>query len=634
MCVATEYGKSLLPEGEYITGIANRLDQQEMEELIQREGISLVIDATHPYAALVSSNIKLACETNQVEYIRVLRGSLAGEHTNCVYVDDINSCIEYLKTTTGNVLVTTGSKELARFKSLPDYQTRIYARVLSTPNVVAECFDLGFSGTHLIAMQGPFHTELNLAMIQQIHATYLVTKESGRAGGFEEKLAAASSAGIVTIIIGRPIKEEGLSPSEVKKILIHRLDLSIQPKIYIIGSGMGNSNNMTREAYQICKQADVIIGAQRVADSVSELHKEAVHLYQPDQVECYMKAHPEYETVAILLSGDVGFYSGAKKLIATLKEYSPHVIAGVSSVVYFSAKINQPWENMKLLSLHGKDANLLAAVRKNHFVFTLLDPKMSVKEVCRKLIQYDMQDVQVYIGENLSYREERILKGSPNEFQSFECSDLCVMVIENKNAGQRPVTHGICDDVFIRNKTPMTKSEIRSISLSKLQLQEDSMIYDIGAGTGAVSIEMALQASGGLVYAIEQKEKAVQLINENAQQFGVTNISIIHGQAPDAMHDLPIPTHAFIGGSSGNMKQILDDILEKNATARIVINAIALETISEITNYLNDNVVQDVDIVCVNIAKAKKLGNYNMMMGLNPVYIISFTGGDGEDEIS
>lgn len=634
VCVATDYGKSLLPAGQYITSVAKRLDQSEMEALMQREKINLVIDATHPYAALVSNNIKLACIANQVEYIRLLRDSLTDVQSDCIYVEDTKACVEYLKTVKGNVLVTTGSKELGLYQNLPDYQSRIYARVLSTPEVMKECSAVGFTGKHLIGMQGPFTRDLNLAMIKQIDAAYLVTKESGRVGGFEEKLEAASLAEIVTIIIGRPVKEEGFSLWEVKKILIDKLSLSLCPEIYIIGIGMGSIDNMTCGAYEICKQADVVIGAKRMTDTIAALRKETVNLYQPDQVQHFIKTHPEYETIAILLSGDVGFYSGAKKLVDTLQIYSPKVIAGISSVVYFSAKVNKPWEHIKLLSLHGRNANLVNAVQNHPLVFTLLDRKTNVKDICKELIYYGMDDVKVYIGENLSYPTERILKGKPEEFLTSEFSDICVMIIENKKTRLMPITHGISDDMFMRSRVPMTKSEIRSISLSKLELQKDSIIYDVGAGTGSVAIEMAIQANQGIVYAIEQKVEAVQLIKENAHKFRVANISILHGQAPDMMADLPVPTHAFIGGSSGKMAQIIDHILAKNPKARIVINAIALETISEIINYLKDRKVDDVDLVCVNVAKAKKAGGYHMMMGQNPVYIISFTGEAGEDAVS
>ena len=172
----------------------------------------------------------------------------------------------------------------------------------------------------------------------------------------------------------------------------------------------------------------------------------------------------------------------------------------------------------------------------------------------------------------------------------------------------------------------MTKEEIRSISISKLRLNKEAIIYDIGAGTGSVSVEMALQAIDGVVYAIEKKSEAVDLIEENKKKFGADNLVVIDGIAPEAMEQLPEPTHAFIGGSSGNLKDIMMLLLYKNPKVRIVINAITLETISEALHCVKNLEVAEVEVVQISISKSQTIGDYHMMMGQNPVYIISCTG--------
>ena len=155
------------------------------------------------------------------------------------------------------------------------------------------------------------------------------------------------------------------------------------------------------------------------------------------------------------------------------------------------------------------------------------------------------------------------------------------------------------------------------------------MIYDVGAGTGSVSIEMALRAVDGRVYAVEKKPEAVELLRKNKKKFGTDNLKILEGPAPEILADLPAPTHAFIGGSSGNLMEILEVILKKNPKARIVINAIALETVAEAMRCIRTLPVTDVDIVTLAAGKSKEVGSYHMMMGQNPVYIFSFTGGAG-----
>lgn len=641
-CVATEYGGQLISfdatsdaEKESAPGIrvhTGRLTTEQMADLMKEERIDLVIDATHPYAVAVSENIQLACTRCGTEYLRLLRGN---SHLNVdrdiTVVASIEEAVEFLKNTKGNVLVTTGSKELAKFTAIPGFQSRIFARVLSTPDVAAACAELGFQGRNLICMQGPFSEELNIAMLKQIDASYLVTKDSGKSGGFEEKITAARRAGAQVVLIGRPVENTGFSMEEIKEMLRQRFGALNQEEkkektlVSLIGIGMGTQENMTREAFAACEEADVLIGAARILKTVENLGKPVFVSYRENEIKDFVQAHPAYKKIAILLSGDIGFYSGAKKMLDLFGNYHTKVYSGISSVVYFCGKLHTSWEDVYLMSLHGREQNLIAAVKRHKKVFALIGKQDGVNQVCRDLCSYGLSDVKVHTGENLSYSRERILSGTANSMVEESFEKLSVVLIENPKASP-VVTHGTRDEAFLRDKVPMTKSEVRSISLSKLQLKEDSVIYDVGAGTGSVSVEMALQSWNGVVYAIEKKKEAVWLIGENKKKFAVPNLNVVEGLAPEALEELPAPTHAFIGGSSGNLKQIMELILGKNPKARIVINAIALETVAEALNCLKELPVKDTDIAAVSVGKSKEVGNYHMMMGQNPVYIISCTG--------
>lgn len=218
VCAATEHGGHLLPKsGGKLSVRTGRLDEDEMETLIKSEKIFRIIDATHPYAAAVSGNIKEAADKSGAEYVRLLRAESEISDSYTV-VPDTESVVEYLRSHEGKALLTTGSKELAAYTALENFGERLYARILPTPEMVSKAFELGFDAAHLICMQGPFSYETNLALLRQTGAAYLVTKESGKAGGFEEKLSAASAAGVKVIIIGRPVCEEGKSLEEVMKL--------------------------------------------------------------------------------------------------------------------------------------------------------------------------------------------------------------------------------------------------------------------------------------------------------------------------------------------------------------------------------------------------------------------------------
>lgn len=625
VCVATEYGEKLMVEGRFLHTHAGRLTDGEMAEMMQRGGFTLTVDATHPYAAVVSENIRQACDVTGTEYVRLTRTS-SGETGNCVSVGSVQEAVEFLKNTTGNILVTTGSKELHYFTALPDYKERVYARVLSTPEVAAACKELGFEGKHLICMQGPFGEDLNTAMLRHVDAVWMVTKESGKNGGYEDKLRAAKKARAKVVLVGRPAEAvQGLGEMEVRAFLCKRLGLKVKPCISLIGIGMGNPENMTLEAKRVCEEAELLIGAGRMLEAADTSGKAVLNAYKAEEIRDYVYSHPEYEKAAILLSGDVGFYSGAKKLFQMFEGEEIRVYSGISSLVYLCGKLHTSWEDAKLVSLHGREQNVIAAVKNYRKVFALIGKKNGVKELCEKLMEYGMEDVQVSVGEELSYAGEKITTGSAGELAAQEFSPLCVVLLRNRQAKKRAV-HGIRDEEFLRAKVPMTKEEVRSVSLSKLALTEDAVIYDVGAGTGSVSIEMALRAVDGYVYAAEKKPEAVALLKENKKKFGADNLEILEGLAPEILEDLPAPTHAFIGGSSGNLMEILEVILKKNPKARIVINAIALETVAEAMRCIQSLPVADVDIVTLAVGKSKEVGHYHMMMGQNPVYIFSFTG--------
>lgn len=619
--VATEYGSRSLSESENLTVHSARLTEEEMEKLIQQEQPSLVLDATHPYAREVTENLKKACEKTGIFYQRVLREE--GEKTEeAVYVESAKEAARYLEKTKGAVLLTTGSKELSSFTSVPDYQNRLYARVLSLPSVISECAKLGFEGKHLIGMQGPFSTEMNVAMLRQFSCRYLVTKDTGKAGGFEEKLEAARRCQVTPIIIGRPEKETGLSVFACKRMLMKRFSLSAIQKVTLLGIGPGSGELLTLEGEKVLEEAELLIGAERMIQSVRRPHHAVYQAYQSEEIVAYLKEHPEYEKVVIALSGDVGFFSGAKKLLTALNGRA-EVVCGISSLAYFMAKIGLSWDDAELVSAHGRDANLVFSIRHREKTFAILGTSDGVASLARKLAAYHLGEVLLYVGENLSYEKEKIFWKPAKELQDYQGDTLSVVCAQNLNYVSYPATHGICDREFLRGKAPMTKEEVRSVSLSKLQLFEDSICYDIGAGTGSVTVEMALRAFRGKVFAIEKKEEAYALLLENKIRFFADNLELIRGTAPEALAPLPAPTHAFIGGSSGKLREIIRLLLEKNPYVRIVINCITLETLGEAMGAVKEFQFAEPEIVQLSAARAKKAGPYHMMTGENPIYILT-----------
>ena len=630
--VATEYGAVVMePSRNIDVRVGSCGGAEGIAKVIDELSIGIVVDATHPYALNITRHIREACEKTGAEYIRLRRADSEEDAGDVVRVNSVEEAVEYLKGTDGRILAATGSNELALYTRIPDYTERVVARVLSTVESVQKCAALGFEGRNLICAQGPFSEEMNVAMLKQTGARYMVTKDSGDAGGFSEKVRAAKRAGATLVVIDRP-EERGLDFHQVQSRLAEELEFPfsrIEPptprlskrRVSLIGIGMG-PGDLTERSASIVSGADLLVGAKRMLEAVDASGKDTLTEYRSDVILRYLDDNPRYRNVAVLLSGDVGFYSGAKGLLERIDRnvYDIDVEPGISSIVYLCAKLGTTWQDAYLTSSHGRDSNIVNLVGTRAKVFTLLSGQDSVHDMCRQLFEYNLNSVSVTVGQDFGYPTESIFTGSPSECLDESFGDLCVALIMNPTPDTRN-SISIPDEAFTRGDAPMTKSEVRTLSVAKLKLCRDSVVYDIGAGTGSVSIEMALTAYLGKVYAIEREDIAADLIEINKRKFQAANLEVVRGLAPEAMADLPAPTHAFIGGSAGNLKSIVECLLDKNPDVRIVINSVTIETMAETMQVIRDLGLVEEEIVNVTISKSKRLGRYHLMTGQNPVYI-------------
>ena len=632
VCVATDYGETLIRPADNLTVSARRLTEEDMKALFADSGFDLVVDATHPYAPIVTENIRSACAATGTEYLRLLRDD-SRVSDGAVYVSSIEEAVDYLNTTEGNILLTTGSKELAKYAGLRDLTERVYARVLPMDASLEACRGVGLPPARILAMQGPFSEEMNIALLHSTRAAFLVTKDGGANGGFAEKAAAAEKTGTVLVVIGRPPQLEGKSFSGVVEELCSRFGCVKTAEVAVVGIGPGSTGGMTQEVRDAIANADCLIGAKRMLEAVAQPGQAVFAAIAPGDIAAHITAHREFRRFAVVMSGDTGFFSGTKKLLPLLASCRVRVLPGLSSLSCLCARLGKSYEDVKLVSLHGRERSIARDVRANGKVFALVGGEKGINNLCRSLCEAGLGHVQVSIGEKLSYPDEKVTTGTAAELAEGCYETLSAALIEN-DAPDAVVTHGLPDEAFLRGEgadgvVPMTKSEVRTVCLSKLRLTENAVCWDIGAGTGSVAIEMALQARNGQVYAIERKEAAVELLRQNKERFGADNLTVVSGLAPEACRDLPAPTHAFIGGSSGNMKEIITLLLEKNPAVRIVATAIALESVGELTDCLHSFGFAETEVVSMSIAKSRKAGRYNLMTGNNPIYIFTLQNGGG-----
>ena len=347
--------------------------------------------------------------------------------------------------------------------------------------------------------------------------------------------------------------------------------------IVIAGIGLGNPETATLQVINAINAAEVIIGAARMIEPFAAEGKKLVSEYRADKIAEIIDAE-DAESFAVLVSGDPGLYSGAQAIAEALAKYEPRVLPGVSSLSYMCSAVGQAWNDAEVISAHGRSINIASEVRRNKKTFVLTDGNIS--KLLRTLREYGFGCLTVYIGQRLSYPEETIISGTVDDLADGIYDKLAVMLVINEKADER-ILAGIADEKFERGNVPMTKREVRAVTMSALKIQPDSIVYDIGAGTGSVSIEAAMAAYRGTVYGIEVNPEAIDLLQKNAHAMAVDNIISVTGSAPEALEELPAPDFVFVGGSNGRLEGIIDALVEKNKEARrdfrLVINAVSME---------------------------------------------------------
>ena len=401
--------------------------------------------------------------------------------------------------------------------------------------------------------------------------------------------------------------------------------MSQKLRVNIVGIGPGNPDLLTGEARQAIDASNILLGDKRMLSAFADSSKTVYDTIKTSAIaEVAAKADPAKDVLAVLVSGDVGFFSLAKTISGKLPDCECVRYCGISSLVYFASKLQLSWDDAKIVSMHGRDQNLVAAVAQNKKVFSLTGGEHSPQALCKQLCEHGLGQVLVYVGENLSYPEEKITQGTAEEISALSFPSLSVMMLLNDEANCfEPTVHGLADDLFMRSKVPMTKQEVRSVSMSKLMPKATDVIYDIGAGTGSCSVELALIAKQGKVWAFERNPVAVELLGKNKELFGLTNLDVIAGEALENIKAMPAPDCVFVGGSGGDLCEMLDVIYAKNSKCRIVINAITVETLAQVAAYYKEHPDYSLEIVNVFVARSKKLGSYNLMMAQNPVYVMT-----------
>lgn len=401
-------------------------------------------------------------------------------------------------------------------------------------------------------------------------------------------------------------------------------------QVTLVGLGCGTQETITAEGRAALESAELILGAQRLLDALPEgCTQNRVAAVRAQEIAAQLAACT-VQSACVVFSGDTGFYSGCKQLAALLREKKIgfRILPGISSVQLLSARLGEPWQDWLLCSAHGVRCDAVSAVSQGKSAFFLTGGEATPAEICRELTEAGLGGLPVTVGENLSCPNERILQTTAGECAKESFAPLSVLLVSAAPRPQPPRSGGIADGEFERGEVPMTKQEVRAAALGKLAVGESDTVWDVGAGTGSVAVELALSARRGRAYAVECNEEACDLIRRNRARFGAWNLTVVPGRAPEALAKLPAPDAVFIGGSKGALDGIVDAALAKNPAARICISAIALETLSAAVSALAAHGLE-AEVTQIAVSRTRGAGKLHLLMANNPVFLICAKRGEG-----
>lgn len=397
-----------------------------------------------------------------------------------------------------------------------------------------------------------------------------------------------------------------------------------QDTIYLIGAGIEGQEGFSAKALEIIAKAGLLIGRQRHLDRFPEFSGEKVVL--PELPALLELLRTTEKRAVVLASGDPNFFGVGRFLLRNLPKERLEIFANVTSMQYAFARIKEPWDDAIFLSVHGRgmgrSIDKIVAAEK---ACVLTDSVNTPAAIARELIDRGAEGFETWVCEDLGLPTEKFTRTDVKGLLTLQHSDLNLLILIR--TWEPTLTNypliGIDDDEFATIKKLITKQEVRAVTLAKLQLQNDLVIWDIGAGSGSVSIEASNLVPNGKLFAIEKNAQCVAYLKDNLTKFCARNVTLVEAEAPEGLEELPDPDRVFIGGAGGNLEEILEQVDRRlKSGGLIVINAVTLDTLSRSVELLEYHGYQ-VEVVCINVARTRPLTEYKLFEAHNPIYIIS-----------
>ena len=396
-------------------------------------------------------------------------------------------------------------------------------------------------------------------------------------------------------------------------------------KIDVIGVGVDGRAGLSAAAREAILNADQLWGTERFLREWGDFSGTRVPFESPLKAQLRRLADRGEARIAILSSGDPGFFGIAATLLEILPADELEIHPNVSSLQAAFARAKIPWQEAVFTSLHARPfMEVLGLIRRSATVGMLTDPRECPNRVAERLLNAGVPDCEAIVCENLGTDKEKLTKGTLAELTKMTFASLNVMILRQGH-DFKPYSVGVPrdDSAYLHRSGMITKRDIRLITLDRLSLRADDTVWDIGAGSGSLSIESAERAWRGRVYAVEKDPTALDHLRQNVRTHGALNVEIVSGRAPDALAGLPAPTAVFIGGSGGKLEAILSTVFERvEERCRLAANFTLLENLVQTLKLLRDRGLEP-EVTEIRLAQAKRIGSGTRFEPNNPIYILS-----------
>lgn len=396
--------------------------------------------------------------------------------------------------------------------------------------------------------------------------------------------------------------------------------------IYVIGAGVEGQEGFSRRALELVEQADILIGGARHLALFPDFRGETLTV-EEDLAPIVDRLQKNQGGAVVLSSGDPLFFGLGRYLLRNLPDANLEFVPNVSSVQYAFAKLKEPWDDAVFVSADGRGLKgAVDQVVAHDKIAILTDEVNTPQAIAKELSERGRDGYTAYLCENLGTKDEAITQTDVKGLKNISAAPLNVLIlIKEYDAGGEGTGPclGIPDEDFATVKKLITREEVRAVSLAKLRLRHDMTMWDIGAGSGSVSIEADNLMPNGRVFAVERNQQCLAYLKENLKKFNARNITLVEEAAPHCLDDLPDPDRVFVGGSGGHLWKILEVADARLPTGgRIVLNAVTLDTLTAATEFF-ENAGYELEVTTVNISRTRPLTDYKMFEAFDPVFVLA-----------